>query len=434
MPRSPSQAPYPVVIATILTGLLLTGCGGGGGDGSIPSAETDPEVVSVYGECESGAVVELPCEFPLPREQADNPLSAEKITLGRLLFYDRNMSFNQTQSCGDCHQQDKAFTDGLTVSVGSEGHMHARNAMSMTNVVYNGTQNWVNSTILNLTEQAHAVITNEEPIELGWVTRERQDQILARLTSPDPADYAGTPFSTSAPDYPALFAAAFPDQENPVSVASFTRAIAAFGSTFISGDSDFDKFNRGEPNGMTDAAKRGRELFFSERLECFHCHNGFNFSDSVDHAGNQFTHNNFHNNGLYNIDGDGDGNGDGHYPADNRGLIIFTLRAEDEGKFRAPTLRNIQMTAPYMHDGTIATLDEVIDHYARGGRLISAGPNAGDGKDNPFKSDFVKGFLLTADERLDLLAFLESLTDWDFLCRDSLSDPFGVIPKHNLCP
>jgi cytochrome c peroxidase len=409
--------------------LLLAGCGGG--SGSTATGDTQ-SVASVFGSCGSGAEVELPCDFPQPRQDASNPLTAEKIALGRLLFYDRNMSFNQTQSCADCHQQDKAFSDGRTVSIGSEGHFHARNAMSMTNVVYNGTQNWSNNRIVDLIQQANAVITNEEPIELGWAGRE--SQMLERLRTPQTADYTATNFANAAPDYPALFAAAFPEESDPISIATFTRAVAAFGATFISGDSEFDKMRRNETNTMSDAAKRGRDLFFSERLECFHCHNGFNFSDSVDHDGNPFTSHNFHNNALYNIDGDGDGNGDGLYPADNHGLSTFTLNPADEGKFRAPTLRNIAMTAPYMHDGSIATLEQVIDHYARGGRLISAGPNAGDGSLSPFRSSFVTGFIITADERLDLIAFLESLTDWDFMCRDNLSDPFGVIPKHNLCP
>lgn len=418
-----------ILLTIVASSLWLNGCGGGSGS---TQADGDQVTVSVFGECGSGATVELPCGFPQPREEADNPITAEKVSLGRLLFYDRNMSFNQTQSCGDCHQQDKAFTDGLTVSIGSEGHHHSRNAMSMTNVAYNGTQNWANNRIINLTQQAHAVITNEEPIELGWAGREQQ--MLARLQSPVTANYAGTSFAAAAPDYPALFENAFPNEADPISIATFTRAIAAFGSTFISGDSEFDNMRRNEPNTMSDAARRGRDLFFGERLECFHCHNGFNFSDSIDHEGNPFTSHNFHNNALYNIDGDNDGIGDGLYPADNHGLSVFTLRPEDVGKFRAPTLRNIELTAPYMHDGSIATLEEVIDHYARGGRLIANGPNAGDGSLNPFRSSFVTGFVITAAEKLDLIEFLNSLTDLKFVCRDDLSDPFGVLQKNTLCP
>lgn len=400
------------LLLIILTVFLITACSGGGGSASGQSVATP--VASVFGACGSGASVEVPCGFPLPKDQPDNPITLAKIQLGRFLFYDRNMSFNQTQSCADCHQQDKAFTDGLNVSVGSAGDMHARNAMSMTNVVYNSTMNWANNQIVNLHQQALAVLLNEAPIELGWAGHETE--ILARLST------------TVSPDYLTLFANAFPGESSPVTMMNVTRALAAFGSTMISGDSEFDKEQRGEPNTMSAAAKRGRDLFFGERLECFHCHAGFNFSDSVDHSGVKFTQASFHNNALYNLDGNG------LYPADNHGLREFTLDPADEGKFRAPTLRNIELTAPYMHDGSIATLDEVIDHYARGGRLITTGPDAGDGALNPNKSSLINGFVITANERLDLIEFFKSLTDWKFVCRDDLSDPFGNIPKNSLCP
>lgn len=418
---------HPVCLISIVASLLLASCSSGSPTQSAETGESDEASVQrVFGVCGSGAPLELPCGFPLPREDAANPLSIEKIALGRLLFYDRNMSFNQTQSCGDCHLQEKAFTDGLTVSIGSEGHIHPRNAMTMTNVVYNGTMNWANNQVVDLVQQALAVITNEDPIELGWAGHEYE--LLARLEAPAAGDYASTPFAVTPPDYPALFAVTFPDEANSVTMSTFTQAVAAFGSTFISGDSDFDKENRGEPNTMTDAARRGRDLFFSERLECFHCHSGFNFTDSVDHSGVQFTQNSFHNNGLYNLDGNG------LYPSDNHGLREFTLQPRDEGKFRAPTLRNIELTAPYMHDGSIATLGEVIDHYARGGRLISVGPNAGDGALSPLRSGFVTGFVITGAERLDMVAFLHSLTDWEFICRDDLSDPFERIQQNAMCP
>jgi cytochrome c peroxidase len=222
-----------------------------------------------------------------------------------------------------------------------------------------------------------------------------------------------------------MFADAFPEASATITLETVVKAYAAFGSIMVSGDSEFDREKRGEANTMSEAAKRGRELFFGERLECFHCHGGFNFSDSVDH-----------NNALYNIDGDGDGIGDGLYPANNHGLREFTLLPEDEGKFRAPTLRNIALTAPYMHDGSIATLDEVIDHYARGGReILPPDPNAGDGALSPNNtSGFINGFVITADERLDLIEFFNSLTDWTFVCREDLSDPFVNVPRHAMCP
>lgn len=424
---------FPLKTSLILASFLLASCSGGGSDaGSDATVEPTQFISAVFGECGSGKPVEVPCGFPIPREEDNNPLSVEKIELGRFLFYDRNMSFNQTQSCADCHLQDKAFTDGLAVSVGSQGDMHPRNAMSMTNVIYNGTMNWANNSIVDLDLQALAVITNEDPIELGWTGHEAE--ILARFISPDVADYAGTLFSGASPDYPSMFANAFPDEAEKITMFTVTKALAAFGSTMISGDSDFDKHQRGEVNTMSDAAKRGNALFLDERLECFHCHGGFNFSDSVDHTGIKIAQNTFHNNALYNLDTDSDGIGDGGFPADNPGIKEFTLLPEDEGKFRAPTLRNIALTAPYMHDGSIATLDEVIDHYARGGRLIDSGPNAGDGALNPNRSGLINGFVITAEERLDLIEFFNSLTDWKFICCDDLSDPFGTIQKHAMCP
>ncbi len=200
-------------------------------------------------------------------------------------------------------------------------------------------------------------------------------------------------------------------------------------STLISGNSAFDKnLYQNDSTAMSDSAKRGRDLFFSERLECFHCHGSFNFSQSVIHNGTSFDEIEFHNNGLYNI------GGTGAYPDNNRGLWEFTFKAEDIGRFRAPTLRNVELTAPYMHDGSIATLEDVIDHYARGGRKIESGEYAGDGARSPFKSEFVNGFVLTEAEKTDLLNFLKSLTDWEFVCDKHFSDPFGNQLPHPNCP
>ena len=159
------------------------------------------------------------------------------------------------------------------------------------------------------------------------------------------------------------------------------------------------------------------ELFFSERLECFHCHGGFNFTDSTTHANARIDRIGFHNTGLYNIDGEG------AYPSDNTGLYDMTGARRDMGRFKAPTLRNIAVTAPYMHDGSAATLEEVIEHYARGGRLIEEGPFAGDGRRNPFKSEFIRGFVLSDSEREELMAFLDSLTDESLLTDSRWSNP-----------
>ena len=160
------------------------------------------------------------------------------------------------------------------------------------------------------------------------------------------------------------------------------------------------------------------DLFFSERLECFHCHGGFNFTDSTTHAGSDVDRVGYHNTGLYNL------NEVGAYPDDNTGLFDMTGEPRDMGRFKAPSLRNIAVTAPYMHDGSVATLEDVIANYERGGRLIEDGEQAGDGRLSPFKSEFVTGFEISAGERADLLAFLESLTDDSVLTDPRLSNPF----------
>ncbi|WP_216597495.1 methanobactin export MATE transporter MbnM [Marinagarivorans algicola] len=354
----------------------------------------------------------LPVYFPSPKVLPSNPLTLAKVELGRFLFYDRKLSINQERSCGDCHQPAKAFTDGKALAVGVTGmQIHARNSMSLTNVAYNAGFNWANPNVHNLEQQVHGVLFNETPIELGW--SDAEDQILNRLK--EDVTYAD------------LFNAAFSDDADPFTVANVERALASFERALISGNSAFDAFEAGNESALSEAAKKGKELFFSEQLECFHCHGGFNFSQAVDHEGIVLDQLDFHNNGLYNIAGTGD------YPANNTGLWEFNSEASNMGKFRAPTLRNIALTAPYMHDGSIANLDAVIDHYARGGRLIEEGELAGDGNLSPYKSELLAGFILSDQDKAHLKAFLESLTDWAFICASQLQDPYGNHPMHSRC-
>jgi cytochrome c peroxidase len=158
------------------------------------------------------------------------------------------------------------------------------------------------------------------------------------------------------------------------------------------------------------------KLFFSERLRCAECHTGFALAGPTVYDGSKAESLVFHNTGLYNL------GGSGAYPAASRGLFDATRRPSDMGRFRAPTLRNIALTAPYMHDGSIGTLDEVIGHYAAGGRTLK-GERAGVGRNNPFKSPEVAGFTLRGTERADLVAFLESLTDRLFVTNPAFGPP-----------
>jgi cytochrome c peroxidase len=254
----------------------------------------------------------------------------------------------------------------------------------------------------SLETQALVPMFGEDPVELGMSGKE--DVLIHRLKA--------------EPRYRTMFPRAF-SEPDPFTLANITKAIASFERTILSGDSSYDHYRRGDdPTAITESAKRGETLFFSERLECFHCHGGFNFTGSLDYYGKGIAEVEFHNTGLYNL------KGELSYPQPNLGLYIFTQSAEDIGKFKAPTLRNIALTAPYMHDGSVKTLAESIDHYAAGGRKIATGPKAGDGSQNPAKSEFVKGFQLTASEKRDLLAFLGSLTDTSLLANPLLSDPW----------
>jgi len=390
--------------------LGVAGCDGGGSSESS-SATTTVNVVTPSAQVTAYSW-QLPSGFPMPKVPEDNPITAAKVDLGRFLFYDRRLSINETIACANCHKQNRAFSDGVKTAVGALGGIHPRNAMSLTNVTYNSAFNWANPLLKTLQQQHLVPMFNEFPVELGWSDREQP--ILDRLRID--------------PIYKEKFAQAFPNEIEPFSVGSVSKAIAAFVTTLISGNSAYDKqVYQNQVNAMSESARRGMELFNSERLECFHCHGGFNFTQSTNHTKTEFIELEFHNNALYNI------NGSGAYPENGRGLWELTAQPADMGRFRAPTLRNIELTAPYMHDGSIDTLEEVLDHYARGGRNIATGEYAGDGSRSPYKSDLLVGFVITDQEKQDVINFLKSLTDWEFVCNERFSDPFGNIPRHSSC-
>lgn len=352
---------------------------------------------------------DLPPRFPLPKVPDDNPMTVEGVGLGRLLFYDTRLSGNQTQSCASCHRQELAFTDGRALAVGSTGEVHPRSSMSLTNIAYASALNWANPITGNLERQALTPLFGEHPIELGLGGRE--NELIERLH----ADAR----------YRRLFAEAFPGDDKPISVQNVTKGLASFQRTLISHNSPFDDYYyRFDDNALSPSALRGGDRFVDsdirkQKLECTHCHGGFNFSASTTSTVSGFDEPQFDNNSLYNVDGQG------AYPPNNRGILEHTGDPRDMGRFKAPTLRNIELTAPYMHDGSIATLEEVIiDHYGRGGRLVTEGPFAGDGRLSPLRSIFLPGFSLTPQELEDLLNFLRSLTDWRFVTNPRHSDPF----------
>lgn len=388
-------------IARSIAGLLVIAASIGCGDGS-PSSPSPPTNTTeqVWDWKEWG----LPAGYPKPKVPENNPMSVAKVELGRRLFFDKRLSSNQSQSCASCHQPEKAFTDGRAQGLGSTGELHPRSPMAIVNVGYLTTLTWGNPLLDKLEDQALVPLFGEFPVELGMAGQE--DVLFERLKADE--------------KYPAMFSEVFPEEQDPIALTTIVKALAAFERSVISYRSPYDRYNYGgDPNALSAAARRGKDLFFSEKLECFHCHGGFNFSDSVQHDGTTFTETMFHNTGLYNL------GGTGAYPEGGRGIYEVTMIPTDMGRFRAPTLRNIAMTAPYMHDGSIASLSEVLDHYAAGGRTIVDGPHAGVGSQNPYKSELINAFTISEAEKADVLAFLKALTDDELLVDPRFSDPFA---------
>lgn len=425
----------PVTARVVLVALALAACGDDGDEtaaddssGSTAAASTtstatsddgvaDTTTSAVVGtSSESGAASEsstgdvpvepwvwdLPPGFPEPHVPADNPMSAAKVELGRHLFYDTRMSGSGTYACATCHLHELAFTDGIANAVGETGEVHRRNSMSLVNVAYNASLTWAHPLLVELERQALVPMFGDDPIELGL---DSEEELVAALAT--------------EPLYDELFAAAFPGDPDPLTGEHVVQALSSFQRTMISGRSPFDRwFYEGDDAAISEAAVRGYELFNGHPFECFHCHVGFNLTDAVHYEALPELTLNFHNTGLYNVDAMGG------YPPEDPGLVEITLDPEDMGKFRAPSLRNIAVTAPYMHDGSIATLADVLAHYAAGGRTITEGPHAGVGSDNPFKDPLLAGFEMSDKQRDDVIAFLESLTDDEFLTDPALSDPW----------
>ena len=325
----------------------------------------------------------LPAGFPVPLVPADNPMTLAKVSLGEQLFFDSSLSFNHSLACASCHLPEFAFAQPKQFSVGATGQVLRRNTQSLVNVAYNSNLTWDHSGLNSIEQQILIPMFAEDPIELGITGHEQE--ILQRFAQ-------GV--------YPQLFIDTYGDSD-----ASFERivqALASYVRSLISFNSAFDRYAyMAQDNALSESEIRGMDLFFSEKLECFHCHGGVNFTQSSQHENQRLDLRPFHNTGLYNVDGAGG------FPPEDQGLLEVTLNKGDMGRFRAPSLRNIAVSSPYMHDGSFDNLSQVIDFYVNGGR--------GEGANSPFKSPFVKGFNLTEDEKNDLLAFLHSLTDEAFL-------------------
>jgi cytochrome c peroxidase len=306
-----------------------------------------------------------------------NSLTEEKVALGRYLFYDRRLSVNNTKACASCHAQEFSFTDAYTKSIGAFGDLHVRNAKPLINVVFEKFLTAADSTIHYPEQQMDGPMFNQHPVEMGWQGKETL--ILKRLMEDKL--------------YNELFAKAYPAQANPYTTQNVKWAIASFIKTIFSFNAPYDKYRyQKDTMALSRAQQKGMALFFSNKLNCIACHNGINFSS----AG-------YYTTPLTSIIIDS-------------GLYTNTHNKNDIAKFKSPTLRNLAFTAPYLHNGTAATLEEVILNYEKGLRKEVATQKLG----------LVKPFKLTSQERYDLVAFLLSLSDSAVLINPNYANPFSI--------
>lgn len=329
----------------------------------------------------------LPPGFRAPPVPARSPMSAARVELGRRLFFDPRLSGNGTQSCSTCHRPELAFTDGRARALGSTGARHPRGAMSLANVAWSVRLDWASRATAQLEDQARTPLMGTDPVEMGMP----DEATLLRRLRRDPY-------------YSQSFPAAFPRE--PWSLASTLRALAAFQRTLVSGRSRYDRLLYDDDRAaLTPAARRGMELFFGERLGCSRCHHGRDLGGPRAEAGRPAPEPEFHDTAVAPL-------------TDDLGLAKETGRAEDGGRFRAPSLRNVEVTAPYMHDGSLPTLEAVLDHYAAGGAARATRATTPD----------IEPFELGPGERAEVVAFLESLTDQAFLADPRYRDPWEVRP------
>ncbi|MEM7145120.1 MAG: MbnP family protein [Verrucomicrobiota bacterium] len=309
----------------------------------------------------------IPKGFPIPALPTDFPLTQERVDLGKKLFHDTLLSRDSSVSCSSCHQSNYALTDGLQFSVGIDGKEGTRNSMPLANLAWKSSFFW-DGRAPSLREQA--LVPIEDPVEM----HESLDNVTEKLAD--------------SQTYPDLFAEAFGDKQ--ITPERIGIAIEQFLLTLTSFDSKFDRAMRGEAE-LTDEEKRGFELFFTEYeprrelygADCFHCHGGAFFTDH-----------DFHNNGLS--------------LSEDLGLEKVTGLEIDRGKFSTPTLRNVALTAPYMHDGRFDTLEQVLDHYTEG---IDYSPHL---DPNLAKHPGSGGIPLSEDDKAAIIAFLKSLSDEQF--------------------
>lgn len=295
----------------------------------------------------------------MPAAPAANPMTKAKAALGRRLFFDPQLSVSGRYSCASCHRPDHAYTDRRRLAVGATGERLPRRTMSLVDAAYEISFGWTAPGAPSLEKQMLTPMFNEHPVELGLYGR--RDALLAALSRD--------------PRYRRAFGAAFPCDGRAVTFPHVVQAIASFERTLIFGGSPFDRYVFGDDLGaLPPAAKAGMALFFSERLGCASCHSGIDFDGNW-------------------RDSEG-----------RTGPASFANDGTSRVPIRVPTLRDVELAAPYMHDGRFATLSQVLYHYERVGREP-------DSRHGGTRDPRLRAFRLTRRERRDLIAFLDSLTD-----------------------
>ena len=292
----------------------------------------------------------------------NNPMTVEGVNLGEKLFNDPILSADNSLACINCHDKSSSFSDPNQYSTGIDNIQGTRNASALVNIGWNSSFNWDGSA-QSLEEQAFEPVTN--PIEMHDTWQNVENKINANL------------------EYKDLFLDAF--NIHYIDSNHIVRAIAQFERTLISSDSKFDRYIRGEEQ-LTPSELSGYAIFNSEKGDCFHCHGSQMFMD-----------NRFHNNGL-DIE-----------PFTDLGLGYVSGNSNDNGKFRTPSLRNIEYTSPYMHDGRFISLEEVVNHYNSGGNYSSTV--------DPLMKKIGIGLQLTNEEKQDLVSFLKTLSDENFITK-----------------
>lgn len=320
-----------------------------------------------------------------PPQAVDNPATPIKVELGRRLFYDADLSWLGTMSCATCHEQKRGFADPNKTRPGVFDDPGERNIQTLANVAWFSSLTWGGPHVDTLEHQALIPIEGINPIEMG-MGGTRSAELPKRLGA--------------SACYPKLFAAAFPERDGAIDIDTITFALAAFQRSLVSLDAPYDRYRRGDRAAISVQAKRGAKLF--EQKQCASCHAGPHFTDAA--LPDRKPIDTFH---VLAPPREGDA------LKPDTGLHRITQKAEDVYRFRTPGLRNVAVSAPYMHDGEQATLDAAIRHHFA----------AADRHPDPRLQQRV-----TENEIADLIAFLESLTDEGFL-----TNPAFALPKPG-CP